>query len=209
MFLEAKNYYRQFDPTAAYQYGRIGGPQGLPVQGKWGVGTGGANIVTVTSLAGEPFAPVKVGDIITFKSPRPDGKITRKVATKPSNLVITVDTAVNIPGNDAAWFFSPFTVGTADSNGWHQVNHWSEFDVYVRVNTLTSTSIQVQLQHGSVPYGGPVTISETTIAAVGTSRIPGAVVTPSLRIGIKSTGDVAGDSVDVWVVGRMRQTAGV
>lgn len=207
MFLEQKRFYYLFDPTASYQYGRIGSPSGHPVQGKYGVETAGSS-VTVTATDGTPFDPVNVGDIIVFKE-IPDTKYIRKVATKTSGSSITVDTAVNLAAG-TAWFFEPFKVGTTVNDGWHHVGAWGAITVFVRLETLASTSIDINPEGTGGDLSGPVNLKAApeNLTATGTVAIPIEQVVTYLRVGVKSNTDSAGDQVTVWAEGEMLQ-AGV
>jgi hypothetical protein len=161
----------------------------------------------VTATDGTPFAPLEayVGSVIVFLTPRPDGKIVRKVATWVSPTQITVDSAVTLPAG-TAWFWYPFKAGTADTDGWHLVNDLSAITVFVDVETLGSTSVDVQIQAGGGPFSTPVTLSTTNIAATGESAIAVDQVVQSLRVGLKANGGPAVDAVTVWLKGEQLQT---
>lgn len=216
MFLNTKQFYKGYDPGAAYFYGRLGDPSGQPVQGRNGVETAGAS-TTVTASHGTPFDAVTVGSIIVFCSPRPDGKIVRTVATKTSGSQISVDSAVTLSAG-TSFFFWPFKGGTTDNDGWHSVNAWSAITVFIDVATLGSTTIEAQIEVGGGPFSAPVqpntnptAVSATvtaSISAVGRRAIEILTVSQSLRVGLRVTGGPAVDVVSVWAVGEMLQ-AGV
>lgn len=201
--LEKKRFYYNYDPGAAYNYGRIGTPSGIPIQGKYGVETSGAS-TTVTATDGTPFDPVKVGDLIHFVSARPEETIlTRKVATKTSGSSITVDSSLTLAAG-TSWFFEPFTVGTAADDGWHSTIHWSAITIFGRVDTLNSTSIDVLPEGpgedgiGSVPLA-----TATNLTATGGFTINIDQVVKALRVGLKTNGDAADDEISVWAVGEI------
>jgi hypothetical protein len=213
MFLGTKQFYKGYDPGAAYFYGRLGDASGQPVQGRNGVETAGAS-TTVTATDGTPFDPVTVGSIIVFCSPRPDGKIVRTVTAKASGSSITVDSAVTL-GAGTAFFFWPFKGGTTDSDGWHNVNAFSAITVFVDVATLGSTAIEAIVEVGGGPFSAPVQANTTpaavsatvtaSISAVGRVAIEVFSVAQSLRVGLRVTGGPAADAVSVWLAGEMLQ----
>lgn len=207
MFLRNKQYFKDYDPGAAYVYGRLGSPDGLPVPGKWGVETAGSS-TTVTASAGTPFAPLetKLGSIIVFMTPRPDGKIVRRVTGWTSATQIAVDTAVNLPAG-TAWFWYPFDSGTAADDGWHLVSDLKEMTVYADLTTLASTSIDVRLEAGGGPFSTPVILSTTNLSGVGKAAIAVDPVVQSLRVGLLANGNAAGDVISVWLEGRQRLAA--
>jgi hypothetical protein len=205
-FLETKRFYYLFDPTATYAYGRIGSPSGHPIQGKYGVETSGAS-TTVTATNGTPFDPVKVGDLITFLTgdPPEDTKTNRKVATKTSGSEITVDSNVTL-SSGTPWFFEPFTEGTAATDGWHSVNHFSAITIHYRLETLASTSIDILPEGRGGPGSGPVALAAATnLTGAGTGTINIDQVIPFLRVGVKSNTDSAGDEITIWVTGELLQ----
>lgn len=210
MFLEQKRYYYLYETDSLnYTYGRIGSPSGHPVQGKYGVETSGSS-VTVTATDGTPFDPVNAGDIIVFKQP-PDTKLVRTVDTWTSPTSIDVDTAVNLSAG-TAWFFEPFKNGTTVNDGWHHVGAWSAISVFVRVETLNSTGIDVNLEGMGGDLSGPVNLKSapTNITSTGTIAINVEQVITHLRVGLRvDTTVVAGDEVTVWAQGELLQTAGV
>lgn len=210
MFQETKQYYRRYDVGtvgASYSYGRLGSPSGHPVQGRNFVDTT-ASVVQVDAVDGTPFDPVTEGDIITFFSPRPDGRIERTVAVKTSGIEIDVDAVVDLssPAGGFAFMFMPFKNGTAVDDGWHHVAAWSAITVHARVETLNSTSIDLIVEGTGGQFSGP-TVAEpvTNIAAVGTVDINVDKVLTYMRVGLKANTPVAGDVVNVWATGEMLQ----
>lgn len=209
MFLDNKLFYKSYDPGAAYAFGRLGRPDGLPVRGKWGVQTAGAS-TTVTATDGTPFSSLTPGSIIVFESPRPDGKIVRSVTAVASPVSITVDTAVTLSAG-THFFYWPFKSGTADTDGWHLVNDLSAITVFVDVETLASTSIDVLIQVGGGPFSTPVQPNTTpaatsgtvtvNIAATGERAIEVASVAQSIRVGLRAVGGPAVDAVTAWLKG--------
>ena len=206
MFLDHKQFYRSYDPGASVVYGRLGRPDGLPVRGKWGVQTSGSS-TTVTATDGTPFAPVTVGSTIVFLSPRPDGKIVRRVTAKASPTSITVDSAVTLAAG-TAWFWVPFKSGTAATDGWHLVTDLSAITVFVDVETLASTTVVATIQAGGGPGAAPQTLTTLTFSAAGQQRYDVTSVVQSLRVGLATTGDAAGDAVSAWLKGEQLQTGG-
>jgi hypothetical protein len=216
MFLGTKQFFKGYDPGAAYAYGRLGDASGQPVQGRNGVETAGAS-ATVTATNGTPFDPVTVGSIIVFCSPRPDGKIVRTVTAKASGASITVDSAVTLSAG-TAFFFWPFKSGTSVDDGWHNVNAWSKMTVFIDVTTLASTTIEANIEVGGGPFSAPVQANTTptatsgtvtvSINAVGRRAIEVLTEAQSLRVGLRVTGGPAVDAVSVWAVGEMLQAKG-
>lgn len=206
MFLEQKRFYYLYDPTATYVYGRMGSPSGYTISGRNGVETSGAS-TTVTATDGTPFDPVKVGDIITFFSgdPPEDTKAIRTVATKTSGSEITVDSNVTLSGG-TPFIFDPFTSGTAATDGWHSVNHWSAITIHYRLETLASTSIDILPEGSGGDLSGPVALAAATnLTAAGSGTINLDQVLPFLRVGVKSNTDSAGDELTIWAVGELLQ----
>lgn len=215
MFLENKLFYKDFDPGAAYAYGRIGDPGGLPARGRYGVQTAGAS-TTITATNGTPFAPLErfVGSILVFHAPPPDTKLVRRLVTWTSPTQIVVDSNITLPAG-TNWFWYPFKQGTAVTDGWHHVGDLAEISVYFDVTTLGSTTIEANIELGGGPFSAPVqattnpaAVSATvslSIAAVGRKVVEVLSVAQSLRVGLRVTGGPATDAVTVWVKGRQRQ----
>lgn len=185
MFLDSKLFYESYNPGSSYSYGRMGSA----VRGKYGVQTSGSS-TTVTATDGTPFGPVTVGSTIVFMTPRPDGRIIRKVTAKASPTSITISSAATIPAG-TAFFFYPFKEGTTDNDGWHLVNDLSAISVIVDVATLGSTSIDVNIQGGGGPFSTPFTpttspASPVNITATGRTVIEVTSVVQSLRVGLKA-----------------------
>lgn len=206
MFLDAKQFYYNYDLDATtYKYGRIGGPQGLPVQGKYGLSTVGSS-TTVTAVAGTPFDPVNIGDVIVFQ--KGETRIIRKVATKASGSSITVDTAVDLSGGYAGWFFYPFRIGTAATDGWHAIHPYSAVTIWVSITALSAAGgIDFTIEAASPNIdNAPVTVFTKNYAAAGTEAINIGEVAQALRIGLKGGSGFAGtDSITVWMTGEVRK----
>jgi hypothetical protein len=199
MFLEQKLFYKSFDPGAAYTYGRLS--QWL-IPGKYGIQTSGAS-TTVSATNGSPFSPVTVGSrIVPYTPPDipgPGTSVERTVTAKASDTSITVDSAITLAAG-TNWGFYHFKSGTTDADGWHNVANLSAITVYVDLEALAGTSVDVQIQAGGGQYSVPVTISTTNIAAAGETSISITQVVQSLRIGVKDNGGGA-NPVTIWLVG--------
>jgi len=197
-------YYAHNTDSVTFKYGKIGAPGGYPIQGRYGVETSGSS-TTVTAIAGTPFGPVKVGDIITFKEP-PDTKTIRKVATRTDNTEITVDTAIDLSGG-AAFHFEPFNLGATDDDGWVSVREFKECTVHIRVDAYGGNPIVFSLEcRGSGLATGPEVLEELTASAAGDYQIEVSKVCTALRLGIRNDTTAAGtDSVTAWISGRMDQ----
>ena len=210
MFQESKQYYRNYNVGAVganYAYGRLGSPSGHPVSGRNFVDTTGS-VTQIDAVDGTPFDPVNVGDIITFFSPRPDGRIERTVTVKTSGIDIDVDTAVDLssPVGGFAFQFMPFKSGTNAADGWHHVEAWSAITVYARLETLTSTTLDLIIEGTGGQFSDPVVLqAATNITAVGTLAINVEKVTPFMRIGLKANTPVSGDVITVWATGELLQ----
>lgn len=200
MFVEQKLFYKSYDPSASYVYGRLS--QWL-IPGKYGIQTSGAS-TTVTATNGSPFSPVTVGSRLIAYTP-PDTFTDRAVTAKASDTSITVDSNITLAAG-TNWGFYHFKSGTADSDGWHLVNNLSAITVYADLEVLGSTSIDVQIQAGGGQYSTPVTLSTTNIAATGETAIAVSQVVQSLRVGVKANGGPATDAVTIWLQGEQLLT---
>jgi len=197
-------YYAHNTDSVLYKYGKIGDGSGLPIPGKWGVETDGSS-TTVTAIAGTPFGPVKVGDIITFKEP-PETKTIRKVATRTDNTEITVDSAIDL-SSGAAFHFEPFTLGSTSDDGWVSVREFRDITIHIHVATYGGNPILFQVEaQGHDLSSIPVVLEELTVSAPGDYQIDVTHVASRVRLGIRNETTAAGtDSVTAWLAGKMEQ----
>ena len=206
--LTNKQFFHEYNLDAlTYKYGRIGDSQGYAIQGKWGAATSGSS-TTVTSLAtGYAFAPVNVGDTIIFRTP-PDTTTIRKVATKVSNVEITVSAAVNLGTGGVAWEFLPFRIGATDADGWHHSRTKQGFSIFLNVATLAASgglTARVQgLVSGSLTPIDLVAEGETddevAITAAGTYELRFKSPVQQVRLGLKAVTSATGtDVISAWM----------
>ena len=203
---ESKQFYYAYDLDATtYKYGRLGGPGGLPVQGKYGLETSGSS-TTVTAVAGTPFDPVTALDMIVIV--KGETKYTRKVATKVDGTEITIDSAVDLTGGYSGWFFYPWRIGATNADGWHQVTGYEEMTVHIVIPTVAAAGgVDVQIQGLSPNLGGsPVTLWSNNYAAATTGdNVEIGEELLALRVGVKGGSGFAGtDDINIWMTGRVR-----
>jgi hypothetical protein len=215
--LDNKYFFYNYDLDATtYKYGRLGGPQGLPVQGQGGVKTTGssANVVEVTdTVPAKPFGPCSVGDVLVFVVP-PEVQYLRKLSTKTTGSAIVVDSAVDLSAGTASWYFYPFRVGaTAATNVWHQVSEYRTLYVNFYVSALQSVGgIDYSIEgatgsnlSGIVPIALGATYSTGTITATNTLTVKVEEPMLLLRVGLKANTAATGtDSISVWLTGDLR-----
>jgi hypothetical protein len=204
MFLETKHFYYQYDLDAVtFKYGRLGDPQGHWIQGKYGLQTTGSSItVDRFFTSGNPFGPVKVGDVIQFFLP-PDTNYIRKVATKPSNIQITVDTAVDLGVTGLGWQFWPFRIGATNADGWHPVHHDAQLSVFVNWATKASDGLDISIS-GLGPHNTPLALVAKSYLSAGTDEIPITTPVTALRVGVKAANAFSGtDSISIWLTQRL------
>jgi len=203
--LENGMFYKNYDLDATtYKYGRFRDQ----IQGVGGVKTTGSSVTVnaVTSGIGT-FSGVKVGDLIVFY--RSDTLIdVRKIATKPSNDQITVDTAVNLDNSGAgfgAWFFQSFDIGTTSADGWLPVQKFgSKKGVRVVIATLNAAGgMDVSIESKGYAFDTvPVVLIEQHYDVPKTEHFPVPEEVLSLRVGVKGTTGFAGaDDVSIYLIG--------
>jgi hypothetical protein len=171
---------------------------------------GGSTTVTAV-LPTDAFRQVAVGDDLVFSVDGND--YLRRVTAKASNASLTVDSAVTLRLTTG----SPFSIqtrscGTAVTDGWINVQGWTDKMVKLEAAALTGTggvtwSIECRLSGNATAPIQLVTgnMASTTVPVNGDT-----VVVPEpcsdLRVGLKwGTADGAGpDSVSAYVVGAKR-----
>jgi len=210
--LENKHFFYNYDlDSLAFKYGRIGGPDGGPVQGRGGVETSGSS-TTVTAVTDtvppRPFAPCQAGDILVFPTP-PDTLSLRKLATKTSDVEIEVDTAIDLDAT-GGWFYYPFHIGdTTATDVWHHVSMYRSLFVHFNVPSLAAAGgIDYSIEGatgGNLSGIVPVSLLTGTITAIGTVVLEVPALPLLLRVGLKGNAGFAGtDSITVWVTGDLR-----
>jgi len=183
-------FYLNYDlDSASYKYGRIDGRH----QGFGGIKTTGSSVTIDAVVAGAgPFAPLLVGDYIWIHVGETVYK--RKVATKPSNDQITVNTAVNLGTGTAAWYFLPFEIGTTAEDGWQSTEGltraWLHFD-FATIANAVDVSVEVR---GRAPGEAPKPVITLSYVA-GTPIFKPLEITElvgSVRVGLKASTTFAG-----------------
>jgi len=188
--IDKGEFYLNYDlDSASYKYGKIEGRN----PGFGGIKTTGSSVTIDAVVAGAgPFAPLLVGDYIWIHVGETVYK--RRVATKPSNDQITVNTAVNLGTGTAAWYFLPFRIGTTDEDGWLSTEGltraWILFD-FATVADAVDVSVEVR---GRAPGEKPKPVFDASYAA-GTPLRKALEITElvgSVRLGVKAAVGFAG-----------------
>lgn len=213
--IENKYFFRSYDlaSASAFIYGRCGGPQGYPAQGKHGIQTTGSSTsITAAVATVYPFAPVNVGDELTIFTP-PEVRYTRWVATKVDDQNITVDTAIDLSTATAAWYFTPFRKGSTASDGWHEVSAYRAMTLYFDIPTLVASGGVDYSVEGLIQGSNPIALTDPrtgdalqgTFDKAGTYTMEIESVIHKLRVGLKAhTASAGTDSISVWVSGDLR-----
>lgn len=204
MSLEQRGAFRNYDTLAAtYVYGKIEGPN----QGYGGVELVSASTTVNATTSGiGTFSPVQVGDFIWFMNG--EAILKRKIATKPSNDQITIDTTPGVTKSVGAWYFSPFKVGATATDGWIPV-HKYKGAVTVLANLVSmgdAGGVTLKIEgKGTDVDAAPIILMEKAYAqAEAPVSEEFAVPTncAAIRIGLKGTAGFAGtDDITVTVDG--------
>ena len=188
--IDKGDFYLNYDlDSASYKYGRIGDR----CQGFGGIKTTGSSVTIDAVVAGSgPFASLLVGDYVWLYVGETVYK--RRVATKPSNDQITVNTAVNLGTGTAAWYFLPFRIGTGAEDGWQSTQGLTRalllFD-FATISDAVDVSVEVR---GRTPGEGPKPIITLNYPA-GTPVFKALEITElvgSVRVGLKAATTFAG-----------------
>ena len=188
--IDKGEFYLNYDlDSASYKYGRIMGRY----QGHGGIKTTGSSVTIDAVVVGAgPFAPLLVGDYVWLYVGETVYK--RRVATKPSNDQITVNTAVNLGTGTAAWYFLPFRIGTTAEDGWQPTEGltraWVLFD-FVTISDAVDVSVEVR---GRAPGEKPIVVFAASYPAA-TPIFKALEVTElvgSVRVGLKAATTFAG-----------------
>lgn len=138
------------------------------------------------------------GDEITFKD---DAGVTqvRTILTKPLATTVTISgAAVTVTGKP--FTFRPVRGGTTATDGWHDVSSALSRTIQTHVTTKTSTTVVVSVEG---KMGGPGAVPSVLVGY--SHAATGGIFTPipedimSIRVGVSTTGDAAGDVVSAWV----------
>ena len=132
----------------------------------------------------------------------------RKVATKVSNTEITVDTAVDLTAGYSGWFFYPWRIGTADTDGWHAIQGYPLVTVWVEIPTVAAAGgVTISIQTMSPNIGGtPVEVFTKNYAAAAEEPINIGEVAGALRVGVKGGSGFAGtDEITIYMTGGSRK----
>jgi len=170
-------------------------------------GTGGASTSLYSVSASYPaFGPILVGDYIYIYTAE-NTIAKRRVATKPSNDEITVDSNVTVPlAGLASWYFASFRIGTADTDGWHSTNPLTRAFVNLDFPTITAAGgVDVSIEVKSLGALLPKPIGAPFNFPAGTPVKESVEVTEmigSVRVGLKGGSGFAGtDDLSVTLTG--------
>lgn len=202
--LEQRSAFRNYDILATtYVYGRIDGPN----QGGGGVELVSASTTVNATTSGiGTFAPVQVGDFLWFMNG--EAVIKRKVATKPSNDQITIDSTPGVTKSVAGWYFMPFSKGATATDGWIPIQKFKgKVSVLVDIVTLGDAggaTLKLEVK-GFEQEAKPILLIEKDYAQADAPiseeyRVPATAA--AVRVGLKGTAGFAGaDDISVTVVG--------
>lgn len=201
-----KQFFYNYDNDATtFKYGRLGGPAGYSCPGSFGAKTTGST-TTVDAVAGTPFDPLRVGDVLVFRTLT--GPVLRRVATKVSGAQITVDTAIDLGAVGVFFDFYPWRIGAAATDGWHHVQMYDSMTVFFAMPTVAATggvAWQIEGRAPSIGDPAPFVLELGTQATAGSFDVPISASVSAIRVGVRGVSDFTGtDSVSVWVAGDMR-----
>lgn len=203
--LEPRTFYRNYDILATtYIYGKLDGPN----QGHGGVELVSASTTVNATVSGiGTFSPVAVGDFIWFMNG--EAIIKRKVATKPSNDQITIDSTPGVTKSVAGWYFQPFKSGTADTDGWVPIQKFNgSASILVQAPTIGDAggfTLKVEIK-GFGLEAAPVLFTTKTYTQASAPTSETIDLPPhaaAVRVGLKGTSGFAGtDDISVSVIGQ-------
>lgn len=180
----------------------------MPEPGIGGIQTtGSTTTIDAATAAQAPFAPLAVGDLLYIRGPGLTPALT-KLVTKTSNIQIVVADAQNIATPTGAWgWYKKLSGTTATARGYHNFNNWANKTFVLKINTLNSTSIDVQIEGlGSGEFGTAWTVIYTqnyTATGTFTFNIPEEFAL--ISVGHKCTGAGTND-FDVFIEGQEKTT---
>lgn len=205
-FQEQKDFYFGYDLDAnTLKYGRILPRRDMATVG--GVQTSGASSTVTSAVAlSKVFATVAVGDMVEFVIAQVLTR--RKVATKPDDDTITISGGnVTLTGGISAWYHRPFQIGTADTDGWHNVEDFPTKAVKVDINTLSAApglSISIEVR-GRGDLEKPSVVLTKAYTVAGSDVIQVTEPCCSVRVGVMGTTAFAGtDDIDIGLIGYLR-----
>jgi hypothetical protein len=202
---EQKDFYFGYDLDAnTLKYGRI-----LPRRDMGqvaGVITSGSSTTVTSAVANSrAFASVAVGDMVEFVIAQVLTR--RKVATKVSDDEITVNSAVDLSAGCSAWYHRPFQIGTADTDGWHNVEDYPVKAIKVDINTLSAApglTISIEVR-GRGDVEKPSVVLTKNYTATDSDVIQVTEPCASVRVGVRGTTGFAGtDDIDISLIGYLR-----
>jgi hypothetical protein len=203
---EQRDFYFGYDLDATtLKYGRILERRDMAQIG--GVQTSGASATVTSAVAlSKVFASVAVGDFVEFVISQVLTR--RKVATKPDDDTITISGGnVNLTGGISAWYHRPFQIGTADTDGWHNVELYGRKSVKVDLNTLSAAGgldISIEVRGRGDIEKPAVALAKNYPAAIAES-IEINELCSSIRVGVKGGSGFAGtDDIDISLLGFFR-----
>lgn len=194
-----------YDPGAAYTYGRFGPMLGARKNLKT---SGSSTTVTAVTADDGPLDEVDVGSLISVNR---DGTW--------DNVYLTAKASADsgtVSGAGVNWdrtggrhfYFRRFLSGTGANDGAIGIDGYERRAVHVQVSTLASTSVVVTIQWRPQAYGAEwTTLFEDTLAATVSSSInsqaPYVIQEASgeIRVGWKANGNASGDVVAAYFVG--------
>jgi len=206
--LEQKQFYQNYDiASATYTYGKIL----EPVQGEQAVSTSGSSTTVAATIANRfPFDPVQVGDILLFYT-ADQTCLRRKCTAKASGDSITVDSAITLTAC-VSWYFLPFQVGTAVTDGWHECHHYEVKQVRLQFTVSADASgfsVSIEIKNFVLDTAPVQILTKDYVTGTLAAPLDGEVfVIPELaaavRVGLKGTGFAGTDNISAWLQGMPR-----
>jgi hypothetical protein len=203
---EQVQFYSSYDLDAtSYKYGRITGP----FPGAGGVTAAGSTTVTADATAQNPFAGLKAGDLLWFRTAE-QTVVKRSIATATSTTSL-VSSGAALTFTSIPWQYLPFTIGTGLTNGWHRIAHFrpGSVTVHILIPTVAAAGgVDVQLQvRGSGNFqADPNEIWTKNYAAADEDAVIVTEVASDLRVGVKGGSGFAGtDDITVFMTGVIRK----
>jgi hypothetical protein len=216
---DRKIFYLNYDLDATtYKYGKVTGMH----QGFGGIKTTGSSVTVDAVVPGQgPFAALLVGDYIWFYL-SDTNILKRRVATKPSNDQITVDTAVNLGTGIASWYFLPFRIGATDADGGHSVEAYETAFVEVEILTVAAAGgvdLTIEIKgrapatkwftllatknYAAAPAIDVIEVNKKDATGIPAGGWPNMI--GSVRVGVKGNAGFAGtDDISVFLTGNPR-----
>lgn len=202
---EQVQFYSAYDLDAtSYKYGRVTGP----FQGEGGVTAATSTTVSADATARNPFAGLKVGDLLWFRTAE-QTVVKRKIATATSTTSL-VSSGAALTFTSIPWHYLPFTIGTGLTNGWHRIAHFrpGSITVHILLATLGATTMDVNIEiRGSGNFqADPNEVWSKSYDAAAEDAVIVTEVGSDLRVGVKGGSDFSGtDVLDVFMTGVIRK----